>query len=359
MIRRLRGGIAWAIVLGLAALAPACKKKDEPPPRVGLTPVEHGKELYGRICAVCHGASGEGYKADEATSLAQPDFLASVTDAYLKAAIVDGRQGSTMSAWSVARGGPLTPADVDAVIAYMRTWDRKPHVPGDDSPTLGDPARGLEVYTRECVKCHGERGTGGPHVRLGNPGLLVTASNGFLRRAIKDGRAGTPMPAFAHLGNDRVEDLLALLRTWESPASPAPTLPSRPPPLPLGPVPLNPRGPEPVGFKAEPEHTGIDLLKAALDRGARVAILDARAPSDYIENHITGAVSVPFYDVKSYVAKLPRNAWIVCYCMCPHAESGQLAKELVQEGFKKVTVLDEGLRGWLAKGYPVKKGEKP
>ncbi|HEY3666859.1 MAG TPA: c-type cytochrome, partial [Polyangiaceae bacterium] len=43
-----------------------------------------GAELYGRMCAVCHGAAGEGYKADQAPRLAQPDFQASVTDQYLR-----------------------------------------------------------------------------------------------------------------------------------------------------------------------------------------------------------------------------------------------------------------------------------
>ena len=90
-----------------------------------------------------------------------------------------------------------------------------------------------------------------------------------------------------------------------------------------------------------------------------MAILDARAPSDYMNQHIAGAVSVPFYDPSPYLDKLPRNSWLVCYCACPHAESGSLASKLVQAGFKKVTVLDEGLGAWTAKHYPVKNGQDP
>src|SRR5271167_1782374 len=70
-------------------------------------PQRRGQELYGRMCSVCHGAAGEGYKADQATALAQGDFLASVTDAYLRNAISFGRSGTTMSAWSTTRSGPL------------------------------------------------------------------------------------------------------------------------------------------------------------------------------------------------------------------------------------------------------------
>ena len=43
-----------------------------------------GDLLYHRMCAVCHGASGQGYAADQAPSLTRGDFLAAVDDAYLR-----------------------------------------------------------------------------------------------------------------------------------------------------------------------------------------------------------------------------------------------------------------------------------
>jgi cytochrome c oxidase cbb3-type subunit 3/ubiquinol-cytochrome c reductase cytochrome c subunit len=160
-----------------------------------------------------------------------------------------------------------------------------------------------------------------------------------------------------------VEDLVALLRSWQGRPAPSPRAAvARPPPLPLGPVPLNPRGPEPQGFVAQGTGSGTtraDTVKAQLDRGARMALLDARAPSDYVREHIAGAVSVPFYDPDPYLAELPRDAWLVAYCACPHAESGQLAQKLVGHGFTKVTVLDEGLGVWRARKYPTQTGFDP
>jgi len=70
-------------------------------------------------------------------------------------------------------------------------------------------------------------------------------------------------------------------------------------------------------------------------------------------------VSVPFYAPEPYLAALPRNAWLVCYCACPHAESGQLAQKLEAKGFSKVTVLDEGLGLWRAKQYGTRGGLDP
>ena len=100
-------------------------------------------------------------------------------------------------------------------------------------------------------------------------------------------------------------------------------------------------------------------MKSQLDAKARFALLDARAPSDYAAEHIAGAVSVPFYDPAPYVDKLPKDAWLVCYCACPHAESGELARKLMEAGFSKVTVLDEGLRVWKERNYPTHTGDKP
>ena len=320
---------------------------------------EHGRTIYGRMCAVCHGAAGEGYKADQAPALAHRDFLASVTDAFLRTAIANGRGGTTMSAWSKERGGPLGPDDIAATIAFLRTWDRREHHPLDERPSTGDASRGTVIFSRECVRCHGVRGMGGPNINLGNPELLATASDGFLRHAIRGGRSATAMAGFAGtLGDGDIEDLVAALRSWKTPVFVV-KQPTRPPPLPLGPVPLNPKGPDPVGFRATPLLTPADVIKAQLDRGARMAILDARAPSDYMNEHIAGAVSVPFYDPEPYVDALPRNAWLVCYCGCPHAESGALAQKLVAKGFTKVTVLDEGLGVWRSRKYGIHTGQDP
>ena len=341
------GGAGRALLLlGLfhaLAGATGCRSKQE----------KQGAELYGRMCAVCHGKDGEGYKADQAPALRNAEYLASATDALLREGITMGRRGSTMSAWGRQAGGPLTPAEVDAVIAFMRLWHAKKDVTLDERPPVGDRGHGSQLYFQECARCHGARGVEGPNARLRNPGFMANASDGFLRLAVRNGRAGTAMLGFAgKLGDQGVEDVLAFMRSWTplvDPPPPAP--PPAPPPIPLGKVVLNPKGPAPIGFRATPDVTPAAVIKAQLDRHARMAILDARAPSDYLAEHIFGAVSVPFYDPTPYFDKLPRDVWLVCYCACPHAESGQLAEKLKAQGFTKVTVLDEGLGFWRAQNY--------
>jgi cytochrome c oxidase cbb3-type subunit 3/ubiquinol-cytochrome c reductase cytochrome c subunit len=330
-----------------------------------LTPTQrHGGELYIGMCAVCHGRLGEGYLADQAPAIGRPAFLGAVTDAFLREAIANGRVGSTMSAWSTVHGGPLLAKDVDAVIAFMRTWDQGKRVVLNEKKLAGNAERGAATYASECVRCHGMRGQGGPNVRIGNPALLATASDGFLRDAIRNGRPRTTMSGFRdRLGAQQLDDVVALLRSFQTVAPKAVPTPLAaqppPPPLPLGPVPLNPKGPEPKGFRVFPKMTGADVVHAEMQRKARMAILDARAQSDYLADHIAGAVSVPFYDPSPYIKALPKNVWLVCYCACPHAESGALAQKLLDSGFKKVTVLDEGLGVWKQRGYGTSSGPTP
>lgn len=345
-----------ALVMPIVLLLAACGAPR--PQNVAAPPPPPGAALYARTCAVCHGADGEGYKADRAPALNNPDYLASASDAFLRAAIADGRAGTSMSAWGALHGGPLSGDDADALVAYIRAWESGEKADLDERPVSGSAARGVERYAADCAKCHGARGVGGPGPHIGDPAFLQSASNGFLRYAIRRGRRQTEMYGYATaLGDAGVEDVLAALRAWQS--APKAPEPGRAEPLPLGPVPLNAGGPEPAALKAYPRFAPVDAVKAALDQGARLSILDARAPSDYMNEHIAGAVSVPFYDPARYFSALPKDSWLVCYCACPHAESGQLAQKLLDAGFTKVAVLDEGFNVWKARGGPTRSGRAP
>ena len=360
---------AWALLrVLLVALACVASGTLECGGKVMTGPEARGAVLYQRMCAVCHGAEAQGYLADNAPAIGNPHFLAVATDRFIETAIGNGRTSTTMSAWSNLRGGPLGYQDISTLVAYLRTFapppPPSPVLPAtkpDDGPAKGDSRRGTALFNARCESCHGERGAAGPYVHIGNVDLLASVDNSLLRETIRDGRGGTLMPAFGReLGAGGVEDLVTALRTWQAEAPRAVVKPpTKPPPLPLGPVPLNPKGPEPEGFRAQPATTPADIVKRELDRGAKLALLDARAQSDYLNEHIKGAVSVPFFDPGPYFAKLPTDAWLVCYCACPHAESGQLARTLEGKGFTKVTVLDEGLGVWRTRKYGTSSGPDP
>ncbi len=91
---------------------------------------EHGKVLYVRHCAGCHGDKGHGGIGTGVTfsrprdtpvaapALDNPGFQKSVSDAMLKASLLRGREGTSMP--SIKALG-LNDRDADDLVAYLRT----------------------------------------------------------------------------------------------------------------------------------------------------------------------------------------------------------------------------------------------
>lgn len=361
-----------------AATATSAKDAAADAPAGPPTPEEiaRGKQLYGRYCNFCHGNEGQGYAADQAPALANDDLLTIASDDYLINAITKGRPGTTMSAWSVARGGPLGYDGATAITSYIRTWQKRPNEvlakrgardsrdAGDatgegGAAATGDITRGGALFAAHCASCHGAKGRDGKYGALANPELLAAASDEFLGTTIERGRTGTPMQAFgAKLPKGGVDDILALLRAWQRP--PEETNPADLPPKAgaLVSIVMNPGGAQPP-FESGAEYIKVEAVKAQFDRKATMIIVDARPPADYARMHVAGAISIPFYDSEPFAKQLPKDRYILTYCGCPHAESGQLRTALKKLGYPRVAVMDEGLLAWRDRGYPVRGGAKP
>lgn len=74
---------------------------------------------------------------------------------------------------------------------------------------------GEQLYNQNCSVCHQPDAIGKPGFApsLTNQELLATASDKFLLTTIRDGRMGTGMPPFAHLGKEKIEAVVAFLRS--------------------------------------------------------------------------------------------------------------------------------------------------
>ena len=301
-----------------------------------------GRILYDRYCGFCHGTEGKGYAADEAPALANEELLPIASDEYLSRAISRGRPGTTMSAWSITRGGPLFDNDVAAIVMFLRGWQKpsKTSLASDAGPPGGDAKRAEPVYTARCASCHGKEGHGGKYIELSNPELLGSASDAFLAASIEHGRPGTPMVALGgKIPATGIADLVALLRSWQKPVDEVVVLPPKPGELTN--VVINPKGPPPK-FDEKADFTPVDVVKREIDRGASVVIADARAPSDYVKSHVAGAVSVPFYEVDKYVKQIPKDRFVITYCACPHAVSVKSRDALIQEATQVLYRLTPG-----------------
>ena len=318
-----------------------------------------GAELYQEYCGFCHGEQGEGYLADNANALSNQDFLSVATDEFLTLAIIHGRPGTPMSPWGDVKGGPLTSDMTRDIVAFIRQWQTVDSIEHPAPELEGNAQRGLPLYRAACAGCHGELGEGISAVSLNNPWFLHTVSDGMIAHAIEIGRAGTAMGAYGPplVNAQGLADLVALIRSWERPVDTDPPPPFTPQ---VDQAPLNPEGPEPMFELREDRYVSATQVYNAMEMGARFTLIDARPAADYLDEHIAGAISLPFYDVDQYADQLPQDAFTVTYCGCPHAVSGQAADALSARGFNRVAILDEGFYEWRDTfAYPITTGTQP
>ena len=184
----------------------------------------NGEALFDTHCAVCHGSGGQG---GVGVPLALPSFIDSVSDHYLKTTIRHGRPGRIMPAFV-----EMSDAQIDAIVAYMRSWTGKPGPRHDDSVIRGDAGRGKQLFAKHCAGCHGDHGQGGKGTgvtfsrkrdlpiiapALNNPGFLSAASDSMIRGTILHGREGTPMMSAlkAGLSESDVDNVVAYIRSFE------------------------------------------------------------------------------------------------------------------------------------------------
>jgi rhodanese-related sulfurtransferase len=103
--------------------------------------------------------------------------------------------------------------------------------------------------------------------------------------------------------------------------------------------------------------TSVDDVKARLDRGDKVILVDVREESEFAKDHLPGAIhmgkGVIERDVEQKVPDL--NAEMVLYCGGGF-RSALAADNLQKMGYTRVISMDGGIRGWREKGYPLTKG---
>jgi cytochrome c oxidase cbb3-type subunit III len=190
-----------------------------------VSPKPDGARLYAQRCSACHGAEGHG---GVGIPLALPAFLTSVDDSYLHKTIRLGRPGRVMPAFA-----QLTDAEVDAIIAHIRSWPgQKPPKSVPHDRIAGDAAHGKVLFDRYCNTCHGAHGEGGHGTgitlsrprsapilapALNNPGFLAAASDSLIKTTLLNGREGTPMRSFLKQGlKERdINDIVAYVRAFE------------------------------------------------------------------------------------------------------------------------------------------------
>lgn len=127
--RSSRGMPAWSSAMSpteIRAVA-AYVKEWQTSPEISLPrgrirgDAELGARLFASTCAPCHGTAGSG---GSAPALNHPAFLKLASDHVIRATLVSGRAGTPMRSFAGPAGlANLSHAELDALVAYIRSWE--------------------------------------------------------------------------------------------------------------------------------------------------------------------------------------------------------------------------------------------
>lgn len=321
---------------------------------------KHASNIYTKYCSLCHGDNREGYAADNAPSLKSQSLLAtSMNNNFMRYTIQFGRANTAMAGYLDSQGGPLELIDIEILLKWLYEQAGVDEaIDPSREPVYGDISMGATIYEQKCASCHGDKGQGVTAPALGNPMLLATATDHFLRYAIAEGRDGTPMIAFKDsLSEDELDAVTAFLRTrasgWDVPEPSTVT-----PPSPDEYV-LNPEGLNPEFSLREDKFVSAEQVDKAMKEGRKMIIMDARSEVAWRQMHIPGSFPVPYYEEpENFIDDIPDDGTeIVIYCACPHAASLRVMSTLKRYGFENVSIIDEGILVWAQMGYPVMNGK--
>ena len=98
------------------------------------------------------------------------------------------------------------------------------------------------------------------------------------------------------------------------------------------------------------EISAVDL-KARLDRGDKLRIIDVREPNEYQINRISGSELIPLGDVPKRYSELDPDEELVVHCKMG-GRSAKAADFLRSVGFRKVLNLKGGILDWVDKVDP-------
>jgi len=123
-------------------------------------------------------------------------------------------------------------------------------------------------------------------------------------------------------------------------------------------------GPAPSQPVAAPVAAGVSppliSQQALLERQAKgdplLFLLDVRTPEEFASGHVPGAINVPYDQIASRLAQIPKDKDVVLYCRSGR-RTGLAAEVLQANGYTKLGHLQGDMQAWLQDGRPVEGGD--
>jgi rhodanese-related sulfurtransferase len=98
------------------------------------------------------------------------------------------------------------------------------------------------------------------------------------------------------------------------------------------------------------EQLSVDRLYSMATIGDGLALVDVRAPREYEQVHINGAINIPVADLRTRFKELDKDRPVALMCSTGH-RSSLGASLLQQRGFTSVYNIAGGMTGYSAAGY--------
>jgi rhodanese-related sulfurtransferase len=106
--------------------------------------------------------------------------------------------------------------------------------------------------------------------------------------------------------------------------------------------------------KTRVRETNVDAVKARMNRGDKLLLVDVREESEFAKDHLPGAIhlgkGIIERDIEARVPEL--NAEMILYCGGGF-RSALAADNLQKMGYTNVISMDGGIRDWREKGFPL------
>jgi rhodanese-related sulfurtransferase len=112
-----------------------------------------------------------------------------------------------------------------------------------------------------------------------------------------------------------------------------------------------------VSLAAPPSVTPQQVREMQAQKSAALYVLDVRTPEEFASGHVPGAVNIPYDQVASRLAEVPKDKEVVLYCRSGR-RAGLAAAELEKAGYQDLQLMQGDMPAWQQSGLPVEGGEK-
>lgn len=208
--------MGWACSLGAMAQTPrshaevdyaARLKEAQASPKALEDAMKTGRRVAG-FCANCHGDGGNSSNPDIPNLAGQnPGYLLDQVRQF-----ADGRRKNEFMEGMIRA---LKPEETIGMVVFFGAQTVLPHRTGTPAAQI---ARGRELFSKNCFRCHGENGLGSEHFAR-----IAGQQSGYLAKTIKRYREGTSLKrsdplmasATSQLSDADVNALVAYLSSME------------------------------------------------------------------------------------------------------------------------------------------------